>query len=154
LASQYQRDVSLSAVYEPIAFDGFWACCCGSLNRDDDEYCHTCKLEKEKQFLALDRDTLVANKTAYDEEIARKKVEAEALRVERERKEELARQEAERIRKRNLKIKLLTFGPLALCAALTVLWIFVLTPMLQYNKAQEQFDQGNFDEAISAFAEL
>ena len=165
LASQYKRDVSHSAVYEPTACDGFWACTCGSLNQDDDEHCHICKLEKEKQFLALDHDTLLANQVAFEEAEAKKKAEAEAARLERvrkaeaeraerERQEELARQEAKKRAKRNTKIALLTLGSLAICAALVLLWLFVLSPMLKYNQAQKQFDQGNFDEAIVIFEEL
>lgn len=69
LATQYQRDVSESATYEPITIDGFWKCTCGAINKVDEGHCHACTLEKTKQFLNLDRNILFQNKSSFEKEL-------------------------------------------------------------------------------------
>ena len=59
LAEQYKRDVADVAKNEPIAFDGLWICTCGCINQIGEHFCYSCKTEKSKQFLGLDRNTLV-----------------------------------------------------------------------------------------------
>ena len=74
LAEQYRYDVSDGAKYEPIALQGLWICTCGTVNQTGEHYCYSCRTEKAKQFLGLDRETLRKNREAAEvaAEIARK----------------------------------------------------------------------------------
>lgn len=74
LAEQYRCDVSDGAKYEPITLQGLWICTCGTVNQTGEHYCYSCRTEKAKQFLGLDRDTLRKNRESAEAaaEIARK----------------------------------------------------------------------------------
>lgn len=98
-----------------------------------------------------DADDLIV---ACEKKIDELNAKAEADRLERERLAEIARQEAEKRAKRNKKITIITSSAVAACIALVILWITVLSPMIQYNKAQTLLDSGSYDEAIVIFTEL
>ena len=98
-----------------------------------------------------DADDLIVTCEKKIEELNAK---AEADRLERERLAEIARQEAEKRAKRNKKITIITASAIAVCIALVILWITVLSPMIEYNKAQTLLDSGSYDEAIAIFTEL
>ncbi|MBO5891449.1 MAG: TIR domain-containing protein [Oscillospiraceae bacterium] len=91
---------------------------------------------------------------ACEKKIEELNAKAEADRLERERQAEIARQEAEKRAKRNKKITIITSSAVAACIALVILWTTVLSPMIQYNKAQTLLDGGSYDEAIAIFTEL
>lgn len=98
-----------------------------------------------------DADELI---TACKKEIEVLNAKAEADRLERERRAEIARREAEKRAKRNKRIKISLIVTAAICIAAAVLWFTVLSPMIQYNQAQTLLDNGSYDEAIVLFADL
>lgn len=82
---------------------------------------------------------------------------AEAERLEKERKADIARKEAERIAKRNKKIAIIT-TPIV-CAVIAVIAFIILLntviiPNGKYNDAIALMDAGKYTEAISAFEAL
>ena len=98
-----------------------------------------------------DADDLIAT---CEKEIEELNAKAEAARLERERQAEIALQKAIKREKRNRKIKIIAAVTAAICIAAAVLWVAVLSPMIQYNQAQALLDNGNYDEAIVLFTEL
>lgn len=66
LAEQYKRDIGKSATYEPSECNGLWCCTCGSINRIDESFCHSCRIDKIKQFKYLDHNVLSTNKQNND----------------------------------------------------------------------------------------
>ena len=91
---------------------------------------------------------------ACQKKIEEIKAKQEAERLERERKTEIARKEAERKAKRNKKIAIIT-APIA-CAVIAFLIVLnsVIIPNNKYNNAVALMDAGNYSEAITAFEAL
>jgi hypothetical protein len=83
LAEQYKRDTIMSAEYAPQVIADLWLCACGNFNRDTEENCFRCRLEKQKAFTAMDKDTLQANLAAYNEGL-RRRAEQEKAKEEEE----------------------------------------------------------------------
>lgn len=92
-----------------------------------------------------------------DEKIyaCQKKIEEiKADRLEKERKAEIARKEAERIAKRNKKIAIITTPIVCAVIAFIILLNTVIIPNVKYNDAIALMDAGKYTEAISAFEAL
>lgn len=98
-----------------------------------------------------DADALIVT---CEKKIAELNAKAEADRLERERLAEIARQEAEKRAKRNKIIATITSSAIIVGVAFVILWNTVLSPMIQYNKAQTLLDSGSYDEALAIFTEL
>ncbi len=79
---------------------------------------------------------------------------AEAERLEKERKAEIARKEAERIAKRIKKIAINTTPIVCAIIAFIIVLNTVIIPNGKYNEAIALVDAGKLDEAYSAFIEL
>jgi len=91
--------------------------------------------------------------------ICKRKIEeinakAEEERLEKERQEEIARKEAERIAKRNRKIAIITTPIVCAIIAFIIVLNTVIIPNGKYNDAIALMDAGNLDEAYSIFIEL
>lgn len=82
------------------------------------------------------------------------KAQEEASRLERERKAELARKEAERIAKRNKKIAIIITPIVCAVIAFIIVLNAVIIPDGQYNDAVALMDAGKYTEAITAFEAL
>ena len=90
----------------------------------------------------------------YQEKIEEIRLEEEAERLEKERKAEIARKEAERIAKRDKKIVIITTPIVCAVIAFIILLNTVIIPNVKYNDAIALMDAGNSDEAYSIFQEL
>jgi tetratricopeptide (TPR) repeat protein len=82
------------------------------------------------------------------------KAKAEADRLERERRAEIARQEAEKRAKRNKKIAIITTPIVCAVIAFIIVLNVVIIPNSKYNDAIALMDAGKYTEAITAFEAL
>ncbi len=82
------------------------------------------------------------------------KAKAEADRLERERKAEIARVEAEKRAKRNKKIAIITTPIVCAVIAFIVVLNTVIIPNAKYNDAVALMNDGKYTEAIDAFTAL
>lgn len=98
-----------------------------------------------------DADDLIV---ACEKKIDELNAKAEADRLKRERLAEIARQEAEKREKRNKKIAIITSSAIFIAIVLVILWITTLSPFIRYDHAQKSFERGDYDRAITLFAEL
>ena len=97
-----------------------------------------------------------ADEKVYDcqKKIEEIKSKAEAERLGKERKAEIARKEAERIAKRNKKIAIITTPIVCAIIAFIIVLNAVIIPNGKYNDAMALMDAGKFTEAISALEAL
>lgn len=178
LLAQYRRDYNTSmseagkgeAVYVPDTYKDLWLCTCGELNRSGEEKCYSCGAAYEPQReLFDDREKLAENLEVYEKAEAEK---AEQARLAAERKaaeekaaaEEAARKAAEekaaaeeRARRKKLhkKIFLSISIPLTILIALfIVVLITYIIPQKNYDAAALLLENGQYDDAVAAFAEL
>ena len=91
---------------------------------------------------------------ACQKKIEEIKAKAEAERLEKERKAEIARKEAERIAKRNKKIAIITTPIVCAIIAFIIILNTVIIPNGKYNDAITLMYAGKYTEAISAFEAL
>ncbi|MBQ9950271.1 MAG: TIR domain-containing protein, partial [Clostridia bacterium] len=82
------------------------------------------------------------------------KAKQEADRLERERRAEIARKEAERRAKRNKKIAIITTPIVCAVIAFIIVLNVVIIPNGKYNDAVALMNSGKYTEAIAAFEEL
>ena len=82
------------------------------------------------------------------------KAKEEAERLEKERKAEIERKEAERIAKRNKRIAIITTPIVCAVIAFIIVLNTVIIPNGKYNDAIALMDAGNLDEAYGIFTEL
>ena len=178
LVEQYRRDYRESmseagkgeALYVPESYKDLWLCTCGGVNRTGEERCCLCGATFEPQMeLYEDGEKLAENLAAY---IKAEEEKAEQARLEAERKaeeerraaeeaarkaeeERLAAEERARKKKRNIKIFLCISIPLAILIVLFIIaQILYLIPQGKYEDAEALLANGQYDEAITAFAEL
>lgn len=91
---------------------------------------------------------------ACQKKIEEIKAKVEAARLERERKAEIERKEAERIAKRNRKIAIITTPIVCAIIAFIIVLNTVIIPNNKYNDAIALMDTGKYTEAIAAFEAL
>lgn len=91
---------------------------------------------------------------ACQKKIEEIKAKAETECLEKERKAEIARKEAERIAKRNKKIAIITTPIVCAIIAFIIILNTVIIPNGKYNDAVALMDAGVLDEAYSIFIEL
>lgn len=178
LLEQYRRDYRETmseagkgdALYVPETYKDLWLCTCGEVNRTGEERCFHCGAAFEPQLeLFEDGEKLAANLDAY---IKAEEEKAEQARLEAERKaeeerraaeeaarkaeeERLAAEERARRKKRNIRIFLSVSIPLAILIVIFVIALIIyLIPQSKYEDAEAMVANGQFDEAVAAFAEL
>ncbi len=105
----------------------------------------------ESIFGWKDADELVSMCRARIDDLKEK---AEADRVKWEQQQEADRKEAERIAKRNKKIKIITTPIVCAIIAFIIVLNTVIIPNGKYNDAIALMDAGKYTEAISAFEAL
>lgn len=91
---------------------------------------------------------------ACQKKIEEIKAKEEAARLERERKAEIERKEAERIAKRNKKIAIITTPIVCAVIAFIIVLNTVIIPNGKYNNAIALMDAGKYGEAILVFEAL
>ena len=79
------------------------------------------------------------------------KAKEEADRLDKERKAEAERKEAERIAKRKKKIAIIAAAATCVIIAFIVVLNTVIIPIMKYNDAISLMDAGKYEEAIAAF---
>ena len=82
------------------------------------------------------------------------KAQEEAKRLENERQEQLAKEEAERIAKRNKKIAMIATPIVCVIIAFSIIWTNVIQPNMKYNEALALMQDKKYEEAIAAFEAL
>ena len=82
------------------------------------------------------------------------KAKEEADRLERERKAELARIEAEKAAKKRKKIIAIVTPVICACIAFVIILITVIIPNFKYNSAMELYEAQKYDAAITDFKAL
>ena len=140
LYSQYIRDVGAGAEYKPFVCGDLWVCTCGTLNRQDEEKCHSCEREKEVQLEALDTDKLKEKKEAAEK----------ALKAEQERKE---LERAAEAKKKRMKVSV----TLAVICAIVFGIVFAVNyadKSDRYNQAVALIEESKYDSAKKMFEEL
>ncbi|MBE6612387.1 MAG: hypothetical protein E7632_07835 [Ruminococcaceae bacterium] len=168
MAAQFVRDTTPHAKFVPETMPSYWRCTCGAINGEAEAACHHCAIAKAKLFAAMNADTLAANLANFNAKKRALEEKARAEQAERDKRaremEELARKrqeeeqlEAEKLaaakKKRAVKICIAAgAGVLVIAIALAV--IFWLIPAIQYNKACETMDSGDYEAAITMFEEL
>ena len=162
LIEQYKRDTVKSAAYMPEEFSDLWICTCGVLNRNTEDKCCFCRLEKEKAFSALKKEILQANLDAYNEklrlEAERKKVErdaeAEKQRIKREEEEKRQQEITAKQNKIIKKAAIIGTPIIAVIIAFFVVLNTVIIPSSNYNEAKKLMTDKKYDEAYGAFVDL
>ena len=91
---------------------------------------------------------------ACQKKIEEIKAKEEAARLERERKAEIERKEAERIAKRNKKIAIITTPIVCAIIAFIIVLNTVIIPNGKYNNAIALMDAGKYGEALLVFEAL
>ena len=91
---------------------------------------------------------------ACQKKIEEIKAKEEAARLERERKAEIERKEAERIAKRNRKIAIITTPIVCAVIAFIIVLNTVIIPNGKYNNAIALMDAGKYGEALLVFEAL
>lgn len=82
------------------------------------------------------------------------KAQEEADRIERERQAEIARIEAERLKKRNKKIAVILAAAACVITAFIILFTTVILPNIRYNRAVSLMEEENYYEAYRALVAL
>ena len=86
-----------------------------------------------------------------DQKIEEIRARLKEARLEKERKDAEAKAEAERIAKRNKKIAIITTSIVCALIAFWILWVSVIQPNINYNKALSLMEAEKYEEAISVF---
>ena len=164
LLAQYRRDFRDTmaqagrgeALYVPERYSDLWFCTCGGINREGEENCCVCGAAYELQAsLCGDIETLTEHLEAFEKAKA-EKAEQERLEAERIAEEErLAAEERVRRRKRNVKIFFSVSIPLLILIAIFVAVLLTyLIPKSHYDEAAAMLENGQYDDAVAAFAAL
>ena len=66
---QYNRELGKSPAYQVQTSRGLWQCGCGAWNRTQDEACHACRLNREKQQSLCSEEVLRPLLEAYEESV-------------------------------------------------------------------------------------
>lgn len=138
-SAQYKREIGKYAKYEPYTRRDIWCCTCGEYNRIDENYCHSCKTDKVKQFEFLDHSLLSKNKEIFEkEEQIKMEKQAQAERIQKEKNKKVAM----------ISVIAFTIFVLALVSVVNI------QKKNTYNKALSMMNDGNYSEAIEIFESL
>ncbi len=151
LAEQYRRDTFQTAQFAPETDHDLWRCACGAINNEKEFVCHNCKANREALFAAADPIKLKEHEKAHLRMLAE---EAEAARLESERKAEEARIAAEITAKKRRKALMIILPVLAVMIVFALLLPTVILPGIQYGRAKKLFRSGQYTEAIEAFEKM
>ncbi|MBP3941528.1 MAG: hypothetical protein J6D00_08590 [Christensenellaceae bacterium] len=151
LSEQYKRDTGITTNSLITEDRDLWLCRCAAINRNNEEVCHKCGIEKSKLLDALNIELLKQHKAAFEEEQSALK---EAKRIEKERKAEEERIRIAANKKKAKKIAAIILPSIAAIAAIVILTVMVFIPNSKYNNAVALMNAGEYEEAITAFTEI
>lgn len=129
-----------NAKYIPTDAKGLWYCCCGSINKSSEKYCHSCRANKTELFEKLNIEYLVTEK---ESRLATEAAIASALALKR-------KQHTKKI------TRLITSTAVIFIFIASVYFAFtmLLQPYLKYTKGLKLLEAGEYMEAIEVFTQL
>lgn len=139
LVEQYRLETTPNAKYVPIEYGSLWRCVCGCINQG--AVCTGCNAEKTAAFEKLSIPLLS---------------EKMAERLEIEARQKAEKQKKERKRMKNTAIILTIVAVLAFSGAIYGFWIRpnIIEPARKYKEALALYQNGEYTQAESRFAEL
>lgn len=139
LVEQYCIETTPKAKYVPIEYGSLWRCACGCINQG--AVCTGCNTEKTAAFEELSIPLLS---------------EKMAERLEIEARQKAEKQEKERKRMKNTTIILTIVAVMAVVGSVYGFWIRpnIIVPAKKYKEALTLYQNGEYKQAESRFAEL
>ena len=168
LAHQYELHYGNGAVYAFRRYKDLWNCACGAVNRAEEEYCHSCRVEiSDLENLSLDQlRQEMEERLTFEEKERERRAEEERIRKEEEEKrkkeDERARaieaaERAKRVKKNGIIVALL----LIVCIIGGLLYSnyskkkeIEEANALAYSEAEKLLEEEKYDEAADAFTAL
>lgn len=161
LQRQYKLAVNDHAIYIPQEHLDLWQCSCGEWNRNP--YCSRCKAQKEVVFSSYDissltdkmEQRLALEKAEAEAAAERKRIEEEKQRIEAEQQEKLRQERMQKYIKLIRKISIPVVCILFVTMVFTQ-WLYpnIVVPALAYMEANQLLNNGQYEEAKSAFNAL
>ena len=139
LVEQYSLETTPKAKYVPIEYGSLWRCACGCINQG--AICTGCNTDRILAFEELSISFL-SEKTA--------------ARLEIEARQKAEKQEKERKRMKNTAIILTIVAVMAVVGSVYGFWIRpnIIVPAKKYKEALTLYQNGEYKQAESRFAEL
>ena len=139
LVEQYSLETTPKAKYVPIEYGSLWRCACGCINQG--AFCTGCNTDRILAFEELSISFL-SEKTA--------------ARLEIEARQKAEKQEKERKRMKNTAIILTIVAVMAVVGSVYGFWIRpnIIVPAKKYKEALTLYQNGEYKQAESRFAEL
>ena len=139
-----------NAVGYPEEQEGVWVCVCGRPNPLYAHTCVRCQRNREQVFAQFNKEAIEKIATQRDQQLSLKakaaREDASRLQLEREQQHDLQQ------KKRRKTVKIVVICVVAAGAAYGV--IFHGVPYLRYRSAVSAFQQGQYAEAQTAFADM
>ena len=139
-----------NAVGYPEEQEGVWVCVCGRPNPLYAHTCVRCQRNREQVFAQFNTEAIEKIATQRDQQLSLKakaaREDASRLQLEREQQHDLQQ------KKRRKTVKIVVLCVVAAGAAYGV--IFHGVPYLRYRSAVSAFQQGQYAEAQTAFADM
>ncbi len=156
LFSQFERDLKSQGIeearhYTPQTQDDLWQCGCGNWQKKADETCIKCSATMAQILKLSEPNALEMRLEAYNKAEEEKRIAMEKERLEQEKRDKALKKEQAAKAKKNKCIGVIVT---TIVVALVAVYVFVLTPMIDYNEANTLLEEGKFDEATYAFNEM
>lgn len=137
----YSKKYKTSNKFKVVNYKDLWLCTCGNINSESEEECFKCGNKKgELTDLETFKNEALDYKT---EKEARLKKETEEKRV---REEKLAEEKKEKAKKTKLIFSVIVAIAVVIASS-TVLYLNVIQPKLEYNKAMNLIANEDYDSA-------
>ena len=138
------------AVGYPQLQDQVWVCVCGRANHVETQRCCRCERRRDAVFASFNRENVSHVIAAHEQKLAqaaRKAREDNNLLQENQEKQRAAKR-----RRRKLAVRwTVTGGIAAIAAVVIVVWGI---PFVRYQTAQDLLNDGHYDQAAAAFADM
>lgn len=141
----------------PLLVKDLWFCSCGALNRQEENYCFSCKKDLADMAAYNEAQLLEEMKQRLAAEKAKAEQEAEAARIKAEQKAEAARLKAEENRRKAKELAQKAKKPAiiaALIVAALILTVNVIIPAVKYAMADKLVKNGQYTQAIEAYSAM
>ena len=138
------------AVGYPEEQTGLWVCVCGRPNQNSSRICIRCHRNRTEVFSNLNKEAVQEKTEQRERQLALKGKQARESASRHQAQREKEYEAKQRIRRRRNRV----IAAVAACAVVAYGTVFHLLPYLNYRSALELMDQGSYQEAITAFAEM